>query len=137
MPEVAGTIRCPVCGREEQEIRINKNRNLYVYCEGGCRMTYSATTSRKALPVLKSGKVYQYNGYIMRPLTGAAAPIINQPAGTNQAAIQETKQNDGNRGRNTIVGRTNGQSAAADGVLQPTRNRPGGWLASWLGDDDE
>lgn len=135
MPEVAGLIRCPICGREEQEIRVNKNRNLYVYCEGGCRMTYSATTSRKALPVLKSGKVYQYNGYTLRPLTGAAAPIINQPAEVVPAETKREVKNDG-RG-NTIDGRAGGQPAAAAGVQQPAGSRPGGWLASWLADDDD
>lgn len=135
MPEVAGIIRCPICGREEQEIRINKNRNLYVYCEGGCRMTYSATASRKALPVLKSGRIYQYNGYTMRPLgleTGS-----NNPAGIVPASIQEIKQNDGNTGRNTIDGRPGGQPTATVRVQQSAGNTPGSWLASWLGDDDE
>lgn len=136
MPEVAGLIKCPICGREEQEIRVNKNRNLYVYCEGGCRMTYSATTSRKALPILKSGKVYQYNGYTLRPLTGAAAPIINQPAEVVPAETKREVNYDGNRG-NTIDGRAGGQPAGAAGVRQQTGNRPGGWLASWLADDDD
>lgn len=122
MPEVAGLIKCPICGREEQEIRVNKNRNLYVYCEGGCRMTYSATTSRKALPVLKSGKVYQYNGYTLRPLTGASAPIINQPAEVVPAKTERGVQNDGNRG-NTIDGRA-GVATAVAGILAGTLSAP-------------
>lgn len=57
MAETIGLIKCPICGREEQEIRVNKNRNLYTYCETGCRLTFSTNTSRKALPVLKSGRI--------------------------------------------------------------------------------
>lgn len=93
-------------------------------------MTYSATTSRKALPVLKSGRAYQYNGSTMQPLREQT----NQPAEI-PAEIKREVKNDGNRG-NTIDGRPDGKSAAAAGV-QPDGNGHRGWLADWLGDDDE
>ena len=138
MSEIAGLIKCPVCGREEQEIRVNKNRNLYTYCETGCRLTFSSNVSRKALPVLKSGRVYAYNGYEMRPLAAEnQETIINKPAGMGPAAKTEVKNNERTDvRRNSTVGRTDGQPAAAAGKPGAGEFRPSG-LAAWLwGDDD-
>lgn len=138
MAEVAGLIKCPICGREEQEIRVNKNRNLYVYCEGGCRMTYSATTSRKALPVLKSGRVYAYNGYQLRPLAVEEKSIINKPAIIIPATNMELKNDEsGNNGRNSTVRRSDGQLTAAAGNTSIGEYRPSGLLGWLIGDDDD
>lgn len=87
MPEVAGTIKCPVCGREMQEIRVNKNRNLYIYCETGCKTVYSAAVSRKALPTLKSGRIFQYNGQSMAPVSLTTEGKTEHDTGNRGIAI--------------------------------------------------
>lgn len=137
MAEVAGLIKCPICGREDQEIRINKNLNLYTYCENGCKMTFSAGTSRKALPVLKSGRIYAYNGYELRPLQKKQETNINQPAGIVPVEKTEVKAYGTNDKRGTqAVGRPDGKPAAAAGNAGGREYRPSG-LAAWLwGDDD-
>lgn len=139
MAEVAGLIKCPICGRQEQEIRVNKNRNLYVYCESGCRMTYSATTSRKALPVLKSGRIYAYNGHELQPLSTEEKNIINKPDVIIAAAKTEVNNNYGtdSNGRNSTIGRTDREPAAATGNPGVGEYRPSGLLSWLIGDDDE
>ena len=42
MPEVVGVIKCPVCGAEGQELRVNKNRKLYVFCDRGCSSKFNS-----------------------------------------------------------------------------------------------
>ncbi len=140
MAETIGLIKCPICGREEQEIRVNKNRNLYTYCETGCRLTFSTNTSRKALPVLKSGRIFAYNGYEMRPLTAEnQETIINKPAGVVPVVKTEVKHDEpgisGNIGRNPTIGRTDGQPATAAGNTGGGEYKPSG-LLGWLWDDD-
>lgn len=139
MAEIAGYLTCPVCGKPEQEIRINKNRNLYTYCETGCRLTFSATASRKILPALKSGRVFNYNGYEMRPLSAETQEIIiNKPAGVVLAATMEKKDDERTDiRRNPTVGRTDGQLATVAGNAGAGEFRPSG-IAAWLwGDDDD
>lgn len=124
MPEVAGTIKCPVCGREMQEIRVNKNRNLYIYCENGCKTVYSAAVSRKALPTLKSGRVFLYNVQTMHPL-------VNQQI---EHSKEEVKHDTGNRG--IAIDRRPDAGLAGSNGNQPAR-KSRGFLAEFFLDDDD
>lgn len=131
MPEVAGIIKCPICGAEEQEVRINKNRNLYVYCERGCKMTFSGKQSRKYLAQLAGGNVIKEANF-------AIFPQKMQQQSVQQIEKQQEKGviENGKSGGNPVVGRPDGQSAAVAGV-QPAGRSGRGWLADFLGDDDE
>lgn len=130
MPEVIGLTRCPVCGEEGQEVRVNKNRKLYIFCDRGCATHFNGKKSREWLAKLAAGKdIVEANLHIL--------PI--KAANTNEKTFekQETKgviEND--RGRNTVNGRTNGQLAGNSGV-QPRQPSGRGWLADWLTDDDD
>lgn len=132
MSEVVGLIKCPICGQDEQEVRVNKSGHLYTYCSAGCRITYPNPVTRKGKPALKSGKIFIYNGYEMKPLTHDNS--INQLAFI-QAQIMEEKENE--PGRNTPLGRYNGQPTSTAGNTGAGEPKPAG-IAGWLfGNDDE
>lgn len=134
MPEVAGIIKCPICGAEEQEVRINKNRNLYVYCEQGCKMTFSGKQSRKYLAQLAAGNAIKEANFAIFPqkTPQQARQHIEKPQ--EKGEIENGKT--GNIGGNPVIGRPNGQPAVVAGV-QSTERRGRGWLADIFADDDE
>lgn len=134
MPEVAGIIKCPICGAEEQEVRINKNRNLYVYCERGCKMTFSGKQSRKYLAQLAAGNVIKEANFAIFPqkMPVCSNQVIDKPK--QNGDIENGKPGEF-RGIEPIR-RPDGKPAAVAGV-QPAGNKPRNWLADLLGDDDE
>lgn len=56
MGEIVGRFTCPVCGEPAQDLKVNKNRKLYCYCDNGCKSQLNSKNSRAALAALKSGK---------------------------------------------------------------------------------
>lgn len=139
MSEVIGLIRCPICGQIDQEIRVNKNGHLFTYCSAGCRITYPNPVTLRGKPALKSGRVFNYNGYEMRPLSAETQEIIiNKPAGVAPVATMEKKDDERTDiRRNPTVGRTDGQLATVAGNAGSGEFRPSG-IAAWLwGNDDE
>jgi len=71
MAEIVGKMTCPICGEVNQDIKINKNNKLYMYCDNGCMCRLSSKLSRQALAALKSGKTAEFNRLRIKPVTGA------------------------------------------------------------------
>lgn len=53
--EIIGRTSCPVCGCAGQDVKINKNNKLYMFCDNGCAVKWNSAQSRKYLPQLRSG----------------------------------------------------------------------------------
>lgn len=71
MAEIVGKMTCPICGEVNQDIKINKNNKLYMYCDNGCMCRLSSKLSRQALAALKSGKTAEFNRLRIKPVTGS------------------------------------------------------------------
>lgn len=131
MPEVIGLTTCPICGADGQEVRVNKNGNLYVFCDHGCRVNFSGRDSRKITASLTAGK-----GINMAKMTifPQKTVIFEEKTEQKQQCIGVIEN--GKPGRNPVVGRSDGKPAAIAG--NTTAGRGGrGWLADLLGDDDD
>lgn len=50
-----GFITCPVCHEPRQDVRVNKNRKLYIFCDNGCAVKFNNIKSKRYLPVLLGG----------------------------------------------------------------------------------
>ena len=132
MPEVVGVIKCPVCGAEGQELRVNKNRKLYVFCDRGCSSKFNSQKSREWLARLGRGDTIFEQNYKIFPLksTIEGAQIIENQ---QQKGVIEN----GKSGRIDTIGRTNaGFAGNPERGVQPTPSRRG-WLSDFLLDDDE
>lgn len=70
MAEIVGKMACPICGEPNQDIKINKNNKLYMYCDNGCMSRLSSKISRQALAALKAGKSAEFNQLRIKPVTG-------------------------------------------------------------------
>lgn len=122
MGEIIGRSACPMCGEPDQVVKVNKNGNLYMFCDNRCSVRFSPKESRQITDVLRAGNIYEAKGLKIRP---AVLKI-------------EQKQTIGgeNARRNTTNGRTNdrftGGSGSTDGntARKPT-------FAEWLWSDDD
>ena len=128
--EIIGRTTCPVCGCAGQDVKINKNKKLYMFCDNGCAVKWNSSQSRRYLPVLAAGKNCKTEtGLIIQTLRGV---IENERQIENIAS-----KND----RTGIAGsdagrRTDGRLAGAadnDG----NRRTSGGWLAGIFGEDTD
>lgn len=54
-----GRLTCPICNEPNQDLRVNKNGNLYMYCDNGCSIKFNPAMSRKHLAVLEQGHSIQ------------------------------------------------------------------------------
>lgn len=131
MPEVVGLIKCPVCGAENQELRVNKKRKLYIYCDHGCATRFNSQTSREWLAKLAAGKsIFEQNFRIL--------PI--KPAGNDTQVFDNQTEKGGNiknDGRDRIDGRTDAGFTGNAGNKPASRPSGRSWLAEWLADDDD
>ncbi len=131
--EIIGRTSCPVCGCADQDIKINKNNKLYMFCDNGCAIKWNSAQSRKYLPLLKSGAA-------VRTETGLILQSIKELEKNEQQ--QTNFENSpgryvaGSRG-NYAGGRPDrgfaGTAAAGDNGSGERR----GWLAGLLSDDDD
>ena len=71
MGEIVGKMACPVCGEPNQDVKVNKNNKLYMYCDNGCMCRLSSKLSRQALPVLRQKKTANSNRLSIRPVVGS------------------------------------------------------------------
>lgn len=53
---IIGRMTCPICGEPLQDLKVNKNGNLYCFCDNGCRVTLSGKASRSYRPRLLAGE---------------------------------------------------------------------------------
>ncbi len=69
MGETVGRMTCPVCGEEMQDLKVNKNQKLYMYCDNGCSAKLNSKQSRYIRAKLAQGKSVSVEklGYI-RPI---------------------------------------------------------------------
>ncbi len=56
MPEIIGRWTCPICGERAQDVKANKNRKIYSFCDNGCKAQLGAKQSRAVLASLSAGK---------------------------------------------------------------------------------
>lgn len=139
---VIARLSCPICGEPLQDLKVNKNGNLYCFCDNGCRVTLSGKMSRAYRPRLLAGE----------NISAGKIGIITtlKGSGTNET---RTARNDNNTGAAANTGcAVSNQTAAASsagnnidrrtdrantGVEQPTTGAKRGLLAALLTDDDE
>lgn len=119
-----GRLTCPICSEPNQDLRVNKNGNLYMYCDNGCSIKFNPAMSRKHLTVLEQGHSIQIEKI------GVITSL--KPKEKKEDELQ-WKQPRTNTGANTD-GRTNG---AISGVRTDNTTNTGGFLRRFLVDDDE
>lgn len=119
-----GRLTCPICSEPNQDLRVNKNGNLYMYCDNGCSIKFNPAMSRKHLSVLEQGHSIQIEKI------GVITSL--KPKEKKEDELQ-WKQPRANTGAN-IDGRTNG---AISGVRADNTTNTGGFLRRFLVDDDE
>ena len=124
-----GRITCPVCGEPLQDLRVDKNNKLYMYCDNLCVVKFNGKMSKKYLPLLMSGQ----------SVTTDKMGVINSIKPKENINDVQWKQPRNNTGidRATTDGRTDGQPAASTGVQRATGTSGRGWFAELLADDDE
>ena len=54
--EIIGRTTCPICGEPMQDVKINKNNNLYTFCDNRCKFQFNPKMSRQAIALLRQGK---------------------------------------------------------------------------------
>lgn len=70
--EIIGRMTCPICGEEMQDVKVNINKNLYVYCDNRCKFTLNPKMSKIATEQLRQGKSVKVKNIFIRPVTGAS-----------------------------------------------------------------
>jgi len=137
MGEIIGRTTCPVCGAPNQNLKINKNGNLYMYCDNRCSTRFNPQESRELIDALRAGRTVKRGvGFVVPVGTSAAAPIEVKNITKPVKKTTEVKKDDGKQQRgNPTDGRGNGESAGCAGAGQP--QRPVERFTAWLwGDDD-
>lgn len=119
-----GRLTCPICNEPNQDLRVNKNGNLYMYCDNGCSIKFNPAMSRKHLSVLEQGHSIQVEKI------GVITSL--KPKEKKEDELQ-WKQQRTNTGAN-IDRRTNG---AIGGVRTDNTTNTSGFLRRFLVDDDE
>lgn len=151
--DAVGRLTCPICGEPAQDLRVNVNHKLYVYCDNGCAVKLSGAKSKRYLPVLLAGSDVKDDkiGLIISTCKGNKQnEIIKQKEVRNAGNITGANDNNGSTANNagsmagndtgssagsSFNGRTNGQytarrtSASHDSIISRA--------AAWLADDDE
>ena len=127
MAEVIGKTSCPVCGEPYQDIKVNKNQKLYLFCDNGCSAKLDGKTSKICLAELEKGKTTRFFSQIIIPIKG----LKNEG---NKDIDVKTETRDS--GRNPVDGRTGGGDTGSDTGSVPAPKRRS-WFDIILGDDDE
>lgn len=132
---IIGRMKCPVCGEPAQDIKVNKNGNLYIYCDNGCRVNLSGKVSRKIKPVLLSGNNTSLNGAFITSIKGMKQNETKCELRTVETGTNRTISRD--NARIEPIGRTDGGLAG----VQPSAGteqqpKPRGILASFFDDDE-
>ena len=156
---IIGRMTCPICNEPLQDLKVNVNHKLYVFCDNGCSVKLNAAKSKRYLPVLLSGQDIRDEklGLIISSCKGNKQnEIIKKKEVHNAGDLTGSNDNTGTTGSSTgslagsnsstgttgsstgshTFGRTDGQysarrtSASHDSIL----GRAAAWLAA---DDDE
>ena len=128
MGEIIGRMACPVCGAPGQNLKVNKNGNLYVYCDKRCSTRFNAQESREITDILRQGETVRRGGLVITP---AVMPVAVK---TNKREVKDDGKS--RESRDTADGRSDAGSAA--GTDGRAGQRPVERFAAWLwGDDDD
>lgn len=125
--EIIGRMACPACGEPGQNLKVNKNGNLYLYCDNRCSVRLNPKESRQITDELRLGHVVSWRGFDIRP---AGVPV----AVKTEEKQTEVKQHDDREQRgNSTDGRPDARPADNAGRNEQRR----GILSAWLFDDDD
>lgn len=126
--EIIARCNCPICGAENQDVKINKRENLYMFCDNRCMFRFSRPESRRLTDELRAGHVVKSNNMILRPVNFNKQPTTKEVMNHEPARIEPR--------RDSTIGRTDRQPATVAGNAG-ANYKPSG-LAEWLfGDDDD
>ena len=131
---IIGRITCPICGEPLQDLKVNKNGNLYCFCDNGCAVNLSGKMSKAYRPRLLAGENISAGKIgIITALKGKTTNErrIEPTTGTTTAAAVATASSAGNN----THGRTDGADPRSDN--QPTAARRGLLTALFSDDGDE
>ena len=149
---IIGRITCPICGEPAQDLKVNKNHKLYVFCDNGCAVKLNSAKSKRYLPVLLAGSDVKDEsfGLIISTCKGNKTNEIIKKNEVRDAGTIAGNDNTGSTANNagsmagndtgssagsSFNGRTNGQytarrtSASHDSIISRA--------AAWLADDDD
>lgn len=144
--ETIGRIDCLVCGEPAQDVRINKNNNLYMICDNSCRVNFTREQSKKWLPLLKAGHDVIDGKILIKSTVNGVKQNEKQNFGTNETrtrrilSIKPTGTSAGSAagtdtGRSDTIGRSSGASAAIHSAGNDKPKR--GILAGFFDDDGD
>lgn len=120
-----GRLTCPICGEPAQDFRVNKNGNLYMYCDNHCAIKFNPKMSKKYYPELMAGHSIQIE----------KIGVITSTKEKKENGIQwKQPRTDSGANRANIDRRTDGAVAGAE---QSRGKLLGGFLSGFLADDDE
>lgn len=125
--EVIGRMACPACGEPNQNLKVNKNGNLYMYCDNRCSVRLNPKESREITDKLRLGQVVSWRGFDIRP---AGMPVL---AKTQEKKQMEVKYDDGKQRGNSVDGRADTRPADSAGRNEQPKRRT---FAEWLWSDD-
>ena len=146
---IVGRMTCPICHESSQDLKVNKNHKLYMFCDNGCTIKLNSAKSKRYLPVLLSGsdvkddafgliistcKGNKINEIIKQKEVRDAGNVAGSRANDNTGRIVDAgsvRQSTGSR----IDGRTDGQHTARRTIA--SHESIIGRAAAWLADDDD
>ena len=133
---VIARMKCPICGEDAQDVKINKNGNLYIYCDNGCRVNFSGKESRKIKPVLLAGNNTSSNGIYITSLKGQKQNETKLES--RRIETGSTNVLSGQTGRVEFIRRTDAGPAGVQqsGNAAAAAAKPRGILAGFFDDDD-
>ena len=120
-----GRITCPICGEPSQDLRVDKNNKLYMFCDNLCAIKLNRKMSREYLPLLLAGQS------VSTPHFGMITSTLTKMKGK-----AENEYRTGSNGT-TANRRADGQPAASAGVQRAESRTGRGWFAELLADDNE
>lgn len=92
MGEIIARTTCPVCGAPNQNLKINKNGNLYMYCDNRCSSRFNPKESRELIDELRQGRTVRKGGAVYVPI-GAPEPVKIEEKPVKKTT--EVKKDDG------------------------------------------
>lgn len=129
---IIGRITCPICGEPLQDLKVNKNGNLYCFCDNGCRVTLSGKASRSYRPRLLAGE------NVNAGKIGIITTLTTKGQTTNEKRIDTAARTDSSTraasAGNNIDGRTDGQNTR---LAEPAAAKRGLLTALFSDDGDE
>jgi len=157
---IIGRVTCPLCGEQSQDLKVNVNHKLYVFCDNGCTIKLNSAKSKRYLPVLLAGQDIRDDklGLIISTCKGIKNEVIEKTkiqnewiagtndnrsstgtnAGSSTGNIAGTNDNRSSTGTNTgssAFGRSDGKYTA--GTTGRNTGSIIGRAAAWLAADDD